>query len=227
MCGRYTIRHPQRLDPALFGVDVLPVSAPRYNIAPGQEVLVVRSVAGSHAAGLATWGLIPSWAKDPAIGTKLANARGETLAEKPSFRSAWKARRALLPADGYYEWQVIAGSKTKQPWLITMDDDEPFALGGLWESWRAPDGTTRVTTTVITTNANEATARIHHRMPVIVPRSVWGAWLGDDSVPAPPTGLIRPYDASRMRTVPVRTWVNVPSHDDPRCAEPLDDRRDP
>ena len=114
MCGRYTIRHPQRLDPALFGVDVIPMDAPRYNIAPGQEVLVVRSVRGTRAARMATWGLIPGWARDPAIGYKLANARGETLAEKPSFRVAWHARRALLPADGYYEWQAIAGAKQKQ-----------------------------------------------------------------------------------------------------------------
>ena len=223
MCGRYTIRHPQRLDPALFGVDALPLHAPRYNIAPGQEVLVVRVVAGSRAAGFARWGLIPSWAKDAAIGDKLANARGETLAEKPSFRSAWKARRALLPADGYYEWQVIAGSKKKQPRLITLEGDEPFALGGLWETWRTPEGTQLVTTTVITTDANAATSHIHHRMPVIVPQSAWGAWLeGEGAAHTPPSALVVPYAISAMRTVPVSTWVNVPSHDDPKCAEPLE-----
>ena len=223
MCGRYTIRHPQRLDPALFGVDVIPMDAPRYNIAPGQEVLVVRSVRGTRAARLATWGLIPGWAKDPAIGHKLANARGETLAEKPSFRDAWQSRRALLPADGYYEWQVIAGSKRRQPWLITLEGDEPFALGGLWESWRSPDGTTRVTTTVITTDANDATAYIHHRMPVIVPRSAWDSWLGDAAGSAPPTALIAPYDATPMRTVRVSRWVNASAHDDSACVAPLAD----
>ncbi len=220
MCGRYTIRHPQRLDPALFGVDVIPMDAPRYNIAPGQEVLVIRSVRGARAARLATWGLVPSWATDPAIGHKLANARGETLADKPSFRDAWRARRALLPADGYFEWQVIAGAKQKQPWLITLEDDEPFALGGLWESWRSPEGVTRLTTTVITTDANDATAHIHDRMPVIVPRASWGAWLRDEG-DVPPAALITPYVATPMRTVRVSTWVNVTAHDDVKCVEPL------
>lgn len=223
MCGRYTLRHPLRLDPALFGVASFPPMPPRYNIAPGQEVLVVRAVDGTRAAGAARWGLVPSWATDPAIGHKLANARGETVAEKPSFRSAWKMRRALLPADGYYEWQILPGVKAKQPWFITLAGDTPFAMGALWESWRAPDGTTVVTTTVITTEANAATSHIHHRMPVIVPQREWARWLGaEHGTAALSAELLRPWEGDSMRTVRVSPWVNAPAHDDPRCVEPLD-----
>ncbi|MBI3792603.1 MAG: SOS response-associated peptidase [Gemmatimonadetes bacterium] len=221
MCGRYTIRHPQRLDPALFGAEGVGVPVARYNIAPGQAVPLVRSVGGSRALTMAQWGLIPSWAKDPAIGGKLANARGETLAEKPSFRSAWKARRGLMPADGFYEWQKVPGARSKQPWFIAMADDAPFALGALWETWREPDGAHRVTCCVITTEPNDVMRPIHERMPVIVPRDGWARWLGEAGGVSPPDDLLAPYDASPMRAWPVSTMVNAPTRDDPRMVEPL------
>ena len=221
MCGRYTVRHPQRLDLSLLGIDDLPPMTPRFNIAPGQNVLVVREVAGERTAGWARWGLIPSWAKDPAIGDRLANARGETLAEKPSFRSAWKARRTLMPADGLYEWQKVPGTTRKQPWFISLVDDEPFALGALWESWRAPDGTNVTSCCVITTEPNHVMRPIHERMPVIVPAASWSAWLDGDATAAPPTELLRPFASGPMRAWPVSTMVNAPSRDDPRMVEPL------
>jgi putative SOS response-associated peptidase YedK len=221
MCGRYTIRHPQRLDAALLGADPLPGLVPRYNVAPGTAVPLLRSVDGSRAVAAATWGLIPAWAKDPAIGAKLANARGETVAEKPSFRSAWKARRGLMLADAFYEWQAVPGQKRKQPWCIAMADDAPFGLGALWESWRAPDGTWRLTCCVITTSPNDVMAPIHERMPVIVPRDQWARWLGEAGG-APPAELVAPYAASPMRAWPVSTAVNAPTRDDATLVAPLE-----
>ena len=220
MCGRYTLRHPQRLDPSVFGVGAWPVLTPRHNIAPGQEVLIVRAVGGTRAATMARWGLVPSWAKDPAIGDRLANARGETLGEKPSFRSAWKSRRALMPADGFYEWQKVSGSKTKQPWFISMTTGEPFALGALWESWRSPEGSPLTSCCVITTEPNALMATIHERMPVIVPQASWDRWLGE-AVAAPPADLLGAYAADAMIAWHVSTLVNAPGREDPRLVEPL------
>lgn len=223
MCGRYTLRHPQRLDPAVFGVDAWPVLVPRHNIAPGTEVLLVRDVEGTRAATLAQWGLIPSWAKDPSIGDRLANARGETLAEKPSFRSAWKARRALMPADGFFEWQKVEGASTKQPWYLTMADGAPFALGALWESWRSSEGATVISCCVITTVPNALMQPIHERMPVIVPRQAWARWLGggDATGAPPPSELLAPYVADGMTAWKVSTLVNAPGREDARVVEPL------
>ena len=223
MCGRYTLRHPQRLDPAVFGVDSWPALVPRHNIAPGTAVLLVRSVDGTRAATMAQWGLIPSWAKDPSIGDRLANARGETLAEKPSFRASWKTRRALMPADGFFEWQKLAGAKPKQPWYITMADEAPFALGALWESWRSTEGATVLSCCVITTEPNALMQPIHERMPVIVPREGWARWLGGAGVQerAPPRELLAPYPAEGMTAWKVSPLVNAPGREDARVVEPL------
>lgn len=225
MCGRYTIRFPDRFDTRLFGVIEWPALGPRFNIAPGHEVPLIRLGPAGREAVLARWGLVPSWAKDPAIGDRLANARGETLAEKPSFRSAWKSRRGLLPADGFYEWQKVAGATTKQPWLIGMANDAPFALGALWETWRAPTGDSLVSVTVITTGPNELMRTIHERMPLIVPRTSWTEWLGEGAstgTPAP-AELVMPYSAGEMRATRVSTYLNAVGRDDERCAEPLAD----
>ena len=228
MCGRYTIRFPARMDAELFGVREWPLLPARFNIGPSSMVPLVRQDDGERDVVMARWGLIPAWAKDPAIGNKLANARGETLLEKPSFRSAWKARRGLLPADGFYEWQKVPGTATKQPWLLTLAGDAPFALGALWETWRAPDGESLVTCAVITTASNELMAPIHERMPVIVPRAEWSEWLGERvgervgaAAGAPPAALVASYPANEMRAVRVSTYVNAVSRDDARCVEPL------
>lgn len=227
MCGRYTIRFPARFDAALFGVREWPALSPRFNIAPGTAVPLIRLDAGRRELTSARWGLIPSWARDATIGSKLTNARAETLAEKPSFRTAWKLRRALLPADGFYEWQNVAGSPTKRPWFIAMADDAPFALGALWEDWRSPDGAALVSCTVITTESNALMRQIHHRMPVIVPRASWGEWLGDSpgasQGAAPPTELLASYPEREMRAVRVSTYVNAVMRDDARCVLPVVD----
>jgi putative SOS response-associated peptidase YedK len=226
MCGRYTVRSIQPIS-ELFGISLPPEFQPRFNIAPTQDVLVVRSAATSSTGGQANrsrrgdllrWGLVPSWAEDPSIGNRMINARAETAADKPAFRTAMNRRRCLVPADGFYEWQKQEGSKRKQPHLIHLKGDRPFAFGGLWESW-ARDGERLETFTILTTSPNELIAPIHDRMPVIVPPEEYDRWLDPASSAADVAGLLRAYPAEEMETEPVGLRVNNPANDDPSCAE--------
>jgi len=221
MCGRYTLRNPRRTLDELLDLPQLPFPEPRYNIAPTQAVPVVRIPAGQQQREcvLVKWGLIPSWAADPKIGYKLINARSETAATKPSFRAAFKQRRCLIPADGFYEWKLIDGKK--QPYLIGVGDGQPFAFAGLWEKWEH-EGQTIESCTILTTEANERLRALHERMPVIVPKQDHGLWL-DASVKdaALLQPLLRPYPAESMFYYPVSPLVNSPRNDDPRCAEAL------
>jgi putative SOS response-associated peptidase YedK len=192
---------------------------PRFNIAPTQSLAVVReAVKGDRRFDWLRWGLIPSWAKDPAIGNRTINARAETVAEKPAFRSAFRRRRCLVLADGYYEWRKEG--KTKQPFYIRMRDEGPFAFAGLWERW-SPDGGEEnllETCTLITTDANELTRSIHDRMPVILSPDDYANWLDpqfDDREEL--LSLLCPYDSKVMQADPVSTHVNSPKHDDPEC----------
>jgi len=224
MCGRFTLTE---LDPAVLtetfflggGVPNLP---PRYNIAPTQPVAtVVRDVEhGDNRLVLMRWGLIPHWAKDPKIGNKLINARGETVHEKPSFRAALRRRRCLIVADGFYEWQAQPDGP-KQPMYITLVDHQPFGFAGLWEQWTEPDsGDTLTTCTIITTSPNALLKPIHNRMPVILPREDYAAWLDPErSDPAQVMPLLRPYPAERMTAYPVSRRVNAPTFDDPSLIE--------
>jgi putative SOS response-associated peptidase YedK len=187
--------------------------APRYNIAPSQPVAVVPND-GQLKLDFYVWGLIPSWSKDPSIGNRLINARGETLAEKPSFRSAFRRRRCLIPADGFYEWQQVPGQKTKTPMYIRLKSDEPFAFAGLWESWNSPDGSNVLSCTIITTTPNALMEPIHNRMPVILPASAYNQWLEPGEVnPASLQPLIQPYPAEAMTAYAVSTLVNRPEND--------------
>ena len=226
MCGRYTVRSIQPVA-ELFGISLPPEFRPRYNIAPTQDVLVVRSLADSAAAGVAhrsrhgdmlRWGLVPSWAEDPSVGNRMINARAETAAERPAFRDAMKRRRCLVPADGFYEWQKQEGSKRKQPYLIHMKGDRPFAFGGLWERWGRGDDRLE-TFTILTTSPNEKVAPIHDRMPVIVPPGEYDRWLDPSLGAADVAGLLRPYPPEEMETRAVGTLVNNPANDNPTCAE--------
>jgi putative SOS response-associated peptidase YedK len=188
--------------------------SPRFNIAPTQPVLTVTQEAGApRAARCMLWGLIPSWAKDRSIANSLINARAESVADKPSFRAAFKRRRCLIVADGYYEWQKTG--KAKQPFHIRFPDNRPFAIAGLWESW----GESHLETcTLITTDANETTRPIHDRMPVILDPPDAATWLE-----SPPENrdellaLLRPYRANQLVTDAVSTYVNNPRHEDPGC----------
>ena len=228
MCGRFTQMAPWSAVHAFLNVLGPPLNLrPRYNVAPTQDVGVVRLVHGERRLSMLRWGLVPSWAKDPSIGAKLINARLETVATKPAFRAAWKAgRRCLIPADAFYEWTGRRGS-TRQPWLITMEDGALFAMAGLWERWVVPKGIVLKgslaelapgdvlqTFTVLTTDATASLAPVHHRMPVIVPPSRIGPWLSGEDV------ALDPWPES-MRVRPVSAFVNKAANNDPRCIEPV------
>jgi putative SOS response-associated peptidase YedK len=204
----------------LFGVVELPPLTPRYNIAPTQSLPIVRLAAdGQREMLLARWGLVPSWAKDASIGNRLINARAESIADKPAFRVAYKRRRCLVPADGFFEWRRTGGGK--QPFLIQRADREPFAMAGLWERWRHETDPPVDSFTIITTGARGVVAGLHDRMPVIVDPLDYLAWLD----PAVPTSALDPVlsrvgDASVIaRAVSAR--VNDPRNDEPVCVQPL------
>lgn len=178
MCGRFALFAPASQIAESFGVAAVPDLRARYNIAPSQDILAIfEDSDGERVAKNFRWGLVPSWAKDPKIGYKLTNARSETARSKPSFRSAFKKRRLLVPMDGFYEW--VRDGKTKLPYYIHGTVDEPLAIAGLWEFWRNPvDEEEEVfSATMLTTSPNELMANIHNRMPVILPKSKWDRWL--------------------------------------------------
>jgi putative SOS response-associated peptidase YedK len=222
MCGRFGLTRPERLDLERFGIRELPPLVPRFNVAPGSDILVVREREGERVADLVRWGLVPSWAKDPSIGNRMANARSDSAFEKPAFRNAMKTRRALIPADVFYEWQVVPGQSRKQPHAIRLRSGEPFAMAGLWEYWRAKgeDGEGIVSTAILTTDANALMARIHDRMPVIIAASHYDAWL-DPRTPAPALrDLMQPCPSEWLEAYPVSLRVNNPRADDERVLEP-------
>ena len=223
MCGRFTLT----VDPAelqdTFTDYIFPSRfTPRFNIAPSQPVLAIPND-GANTANFFIWGLIPMWAKDPSIGNRLINARGETVAEKPSFRGSFKYKRCLILADGFYEWKTFGNRKTKTPYFIYMKDRKPFALAGLWDSWEGADGSSIKTCTIITTRANELMESLHDRMPVILHPRDYKKWL--DTSPQTPENLlplIKPYPADIMSAYAVSTLVNKPANDSPELVVPLD-----
>ena len=205
MCGRYALKTPASELAAHFGLDEIVNVAPRYNISPGTDIPVIRhSPEGKRVMHLLRWGLVPHWAKDPGVGAKLSNARGETVAEKPSFREAFKRRRCLVPADGFYEWKTEG--RQKQPYYFSLKTGEPFALGGVWESWRAPSGDVLRTCCLITTGPNEIMLPVHDRMPVIVLPDDYAAWLTGEADDA--LDLVRPYPPAEMQTWAVSKLVS-------------------
>jgi putative SOS response-associated peptidase YedK len=193
----------------------------RYNIAPSLQVVALPND-GTGNARMLSWGLIPFWAKDPKIGNKLINARSETLSEKPSFREAFKRRRCLIPADGFYEWRKEPGG-ARTPMYVRLKSGQAFALAGLWETWQAPDGASRETCTIITTQPNALMADIHNRMPVILPPEGYSDWLSPDPLPPGAAGdLLRPYPAEEMEAYAVSTYVNRPGNEGPTCSQSVD-----
>lgn len=214
MCGRFTLTvDPAELKSAFEGYILPSKFAPRYNIAPSQPVLAIPND-GTKAADFFVWGLIPSWARDPAMGQRLINARGETLAEKPSFRGGYKYKRCLILADGFYEWKSQAGTKTKTPHFIHLKSGQPFAFAGLWDEWHSSDGSLIRSCTIITTTPNKLMAVIHDRMPVILQPNDYDEWL--DRAPRTPDTLnhfIKPFPAESMEAYPVSALVNTPKND--------------
>ena len=222
MCGRFTLTvDPAQLREALPGFSVPEEIKPRYNIAPSQPVAVVPND-GRNQLDFFVWGLIPSWAKDPSIGNRMINARGETLAEKPSFRAAYRRRRCLVLADGFYEWRKEPGSKAKTPMYVQMESKEPFGLAGLWEIWYSPDGSEIRSCTIITTQPNGLLEKIHNRMPVILPKEAYPLWLAqEEKEPTELNALLRPFPAEEMIAYSVSRMVNSPANDVPECIEPV------
>jgi len=214
MCGRYTLATPAERLAGEFGlVTPLPELQPSYNVAPMQEVAAVLADDWGRRLETLRWGLIPSRADDPGIGARMINARSETVAEKPSFRRAFKDRRCPIPADGFYEWQWTNGGK--QPYYFHTEDHQPCALAGLWESW-SREGEETHSCTIFTTNANDLVAEIHHRMPVILPPEDHDLWLDPDAhEPDLLLPLLRPYPAGDMQAYPVSRKANKPSNNEP------------
>jgi putative SOS response-associated peptidase YedK len=219
MCGRYTLTTPPDVLARVFCVPSVPPLQPRYNIAPTQTVPIVRPAAGREMV-LARWGLVPSWASDLSMGYRLINARVETVADKPSFRAAFRQRRCLIPATGFYEWQKLG--KLKQPYHIRRKDGDPFAFAGLWEHWQSPEGEVVESCTILTTEANEVMMPLHDRMPVILDAGVYDRWLDPSAkdVAALQTLLV-PYPDEGMVAVPVSSYVSNARHEGPKCLEPV------
>jgi putative SOS response-associated peptidase YedK len=221
MCGRFTLNADQKkLAESFVDFEAPKEARPRFNIAPSQPVAVVAND-GQNKIDYFTWGLIPSWAKDPAVGNRMIDARSETLAEKPSFRSAYRRRRCLILADGFYEWRKNP-DKTKTPLYIQLESKEPFALAGLWERWHSPHGDEVLSCTIITTSPNEFMAKIHNRMPVILPQEAYEQWLEpSEQQPELLQPLLSPFPAELMTAYPVSTIVNNPRNETPDCIAPL------
>lgn len=216
MCGRYSFAVEDALIRERFGVTVRSaIYKARYNSAPTQKLAVI---AGNDKENLQffRWGLIPSWAKDPAIGSRLINARAETLTEKPSFRNAFRNRRCIVPATGFFEWKK---EKTKTPYYIYLKEEKIFSFAGLWEEWKSPEGELVHSFTIITTTPNELMAGIHDRMPVILERQNERVWMESrDEILL--KDLLRPYPDGRMDAYPISTLVNSPSNDTPEVIAP-------
>ena len=222
MCGRFTLTQSAETIAKALDVANVPSLAPRYNIAPTQPVATVLQTREDteRQVLLLHWGLIPSWAKEKKMGARMINARAETVAEKPAFRAAFRHRRCLVLADGFYEWQQLQGKK--QPFYCRLSDGQAFAFAGLWEHWEGEDGEAIESCTILTTEANQVMRPIHERMPVILPPQDYDLWLN----PAVQKSdllqpLLRPYATEAMSAYPVGTQVNKPKLDSPDCIKSI------
>jgi len=218
MCGRYKLSRADKDIAAEFGVAADLDYSPRYNIAPSQNVFAIRAGDEGHLASFMRWGLIPPWAKDEKIGYKMINARSETVLEKPAYRAAFKKRRCLIPADGFYEWKKEGARK--QPMHFGMKDGALFAFAGLWEQWRSPEGKMVESCAILTTAANELVAPTHDRMPVILPRQTYKLWLTAEAEQAERlTDLLLPFDPAEMSAYAVSELVNSPKNERAEVAQ--------
>jgi putative SOS response-associated peptidase YedK len=219
MCERFLLLADGRELANAFELADVPQIAARYNIAPAQTVPIVLQVGPERILRALSWGLFPSWSKDPSIGFRAPNARCETVKTKPAIRAAFRKHRCLIPASGYYEWKTEG--ERKQP-ILFRPREGLFALTGLWDRWKGGDGTRLETFTILTTTANEVVRPTCDRMPVILDRADYGTWL--DSATRGLAKLLRPYRAEAMTATPVDSWVNDARHEGPQCIEPVDDQ---
>ncbi|MEJ2678964.1 MAG: SOS response-associated peptidase [Gemmatimonadota bacterium] len=223
MCGRFSLGVSTDDLVEEFGIAEGSLDwSPRFNIAPSQDVAAVVAGEGGPRIGTLRWGLVPHWADDPAIGNRLINARAESVADKPAFRDAFRARRCLILADGFYEWQRPEKGTTKVPVHVRLPDGRPFAFAGLWERWQPRHGEPLHTCTIITTDAAPSIRTVHDRMPVILRPDQRQQWIRGDTPPATLLSMLRPY-AGLLTAHPVSTVVNSPDNDSPDCVIPVGD----
>jgi putative SOS response-associated peptidase YedK len=231
MCGRFVSATPPDELARYFDVDAVSESVlePSFNVAPTNDVYVVLETGGLRRLDAFHWGLVPFWAKDLSVGNRMINARADSLADKNAYKRPFAKRRCIIPADGFFEWQKVAGQKAKQPFYITRTDGEPFAFAGLWELWRPPDNKEDDeaivrSCTIITGDPNEKVAEIHDRMPVMLPPPVWETWLDPDNNDVQELGkLLVPAPATLITTHPVSTKVNNVREKGPELIEPAGD----
>ncbi len=218
MCGRYLITTPVEAIRQIFQVDQRPNLAPRYNVAPTQSVPIIRRGEAGRELVTVRWGLVPFWAKDLKIGARMINAKAETVAEKPAFRDAYRRKRCLVLADGFYEWKKIDGGK--QPYLIRLKSAEPFAFAGLWADWKDKESGERIEScTIITTEPNALAATIHNRMPAILSPDAYDLWLDPEA--ADGQSLLLPFPEAAMEAFAVSPRVGNVKNDDPGLIEPI------
>ncbi len=220
MCGRITLTAEPQIIAAEFGIATVPALSPRYNISPSQPVatILARESGAQRILKMMRWGLIPSWAKDASIGNKLINARSETVSQKPAFRQAFRHRRCLIAADGFYEW--ARSGKQRQPFYFQRAERQPFGLAGLWETWQSPTGDQIESCTILTTSANALMAPIHQRMPVILAPEAYEEWLRAPAERAQDlAGTLAPCPEDWLDVYPVDPMVNRPDCDTPACIE--------
>lgn len=228
MCGRFAFYSPHEAVARLFGVADAPRVEPRYNIAPTQFIATVRADgSGARSLAMLYWGLVPSWAREKSIGARMINARAETLGEKPSFRAAYRRRRCLVLADGWYEWQ--RSGSVKQPFYLSFAGGEPFGMAGLWESWRDPaSGEPLESCCIVTVPAAPELEHVHHRMPAIIAEAQHEQWLRTaDGAAATPDGLLVPWAHGGLEVRPVSRRVNNARNEGADLLEPLGTQADP
>jgi putative SOS response-associated peptidase YedK len=222
MCGRFALYSDPFVLARWFGVDSLPDYRPSYNVAPSQAVAIIRQQAGRRSMARVRWGLVPAWSKAAKTGFSTINARAETVASKPAFRAAFRQRRCLVPADGWYEWQALANTQAKQPWFISSQAGKPLALAGLWELWQNPQGGVLESCSIIVTEANDFMQPIHERMPVILAPASWDDWLSPATKDTQALhNFLKPYAGNDLTAWPVSVLVNSPRHDSAECLAPI------
>ncbi len=218
MCGRYYFFTPADILAGRFGLEGPPVLRPRFNIAPQSEAPVILAGEGTRRLVSMRWGLVPSWSKDPASAYRMINARAETAPDKPSFRGPFRRQRLLVPADGFYEWK--REGEAKRPFALRLATKEPFAMAGLWDRAKTPEGSDLLTFTILTTVANAVVSSVHDRMPVILPREAESAWLDPTESDSALRALLVPY-AGEMEAVEIGKAVNNPRNDGPELLDPV------
>ncbi len=225
MCARFFLFSPDVEIMKLFRMVRFPRIAPRFNIAPSQPVLAIGSGQHGYQVNHFQWGLIPGWSKKPMPGQAMINARSETASSKPAFKSAFRYRRCLIPANGFYEWKR-SGNRSKQAMCIRLTEEPLFAMAGIWEQWQSPDGTELETCSVLTTAANSLLESIHPRMPVILRPDQYDRWLSSDTTPVPQLEqLLQTFPTEEMQAFPVSSYVNKVAHDSPECIVPVQEQK--